>query len=233
MPKANWTNGATGSIAGASTGASIGSVIPGVGTAIGAGVGGLVGGLTGLFGGGRKKKKKISTFDKRQQQLNEAQHQSILGEGPLADLYNYNPEQANEVFDKTFANPAYRDLNERAIPSVTGQFRKAGLENSSYVADAVSRLARDVQEGLDAQRGQYLQGQQQQSQTAKRNAVENLQNRQTFAVDTAGQSGYQGFDIDKILKSISPEQIDQVKEYFNGRDNNLKTSAGTTSVAPV
>lgn len=230
MPKANWTNGTTGALSGASSGAAIGSVIPGIGTAIGAGIGGLVGGISGLFGGGRKKKKKVSTFDKRQQQLNEAQHQSILGQGPLADLYNYDPQKANEVFDKNVANPAYRNLNEQAIPSVTGQFRKNGLENSSYVADAVSRLARDVQEGLDAQRGQYLYGEQKEAQNAKRNAIENIQNRSTFAVDTAGQSGYKGFDIDKVLKSITPENIDQVRQYFK---SNTSGSPGTTTTAPV
>lgn len=211
---ADWTGGATGALGGASTGATIGSVIPGVGTAIGAGVGGLIGGVAGLFGGGKKKKKKVSAFDKRQQKLNEQQHQAVLGEGPLADLYNYDPEAANKVFDQNIANPAYRKFQEDVVPGITGQFRSNGLMNSSYAGDAISKLARDVQESLNSQRTQYLYGEQKDAQTAKRNAVDSLQNRQTFAYDK-NPGGGGGFDINKVLNSISPEMIDQAKNYFN------------------
>ncbi len=209
---ADWTGGATGALSGASTGATLGSVIPGVGTAIGAGVGGLIGGVAGLFGGGRKKKKKVSAFDKRQQQLNAQQHEAILGKGPLADLYNYDPEAANAVFDQNIARKAYRDLNESAIPSITGQFRNQGLMQSSYAGDAVAKLARDVQENLDAQRTQYLYGEQQDARAARRNAVDALQGRQTFAYDTS--AGNRGFDINAVLKSITPEMTDQLADYF-------------------
>lgn len=209
---ADWTGGATGALGGASTGASIGSVIPGVGTAIGAGIGGLVGGIAGLFGK-KKKKKKVSAFDKRQQALNENQHQAVLGKGPLADLYNYDPEAANAVFDQNIANPAYRKFQEDVIPGITGQFRSNGLMTSSYAGDAISKLARDVQENLNAQRTQYLYGEQQDARTAKRNAVDSLQNRQTFAYDKNASGG--GFDINKVLGSITPDMIDQAKNYFS------------------
>lgn len=209
---ADWTGGATGALSGASTGATIGSVIPGVGTAIGAGIGGLVGGVAGLFGGKKKKKKKVSSLDKRQQELNKQQHEAVLGKGPLADLYNYDPEAANAVFDQNIARKAYRDLNESAIPSVTGQFRNQGLMNSSYAGDAIGKLTRDVQENLDAQRTQYLYGEQKDARTAKRSAVEGLQNRQTFAYDTS--AGNSGFDINSVLKSVTPEMTDQIANYF-------------------
>ena len=209
----NFTGGASGALGGASTGAMIGSAIPGIGTAIGAGVGGLFGGIAGLFGGGRKRRRRVSTLDKRQQRLNAQQHEAVLGQGPLASLYNYNPEAANDVFDKTIANPAYRRLNEDLIPSVTGQFRSQGLMNSSYAGDAIAKLGRDVQEGLDAQRTQYLYGEQKDAQTSRRNAVENLQNRQTFALDTAGGRS-RGFDIDRVLGSVTPDMLSQLTNTF-------------------
>lgn len=210
---ADWGGAATGALGGASTGATIGSIIPGVGTAIGAGVGGLVGGVAGLFGSKKKKKKKVSSLDKRQEQLNAQQHDSILGKGPLADLYNYDPEAANAVFDKNVANPAYRKFQEDLAPKITGQFRSNGLQNSSYAGDALAKTARDIQENLDAKRGEYLYGEQKDARTAKRTAVENLQNRQTFAYDkNAGTGG--GFDINSILKSITPEMTDQLANYF-------------------
>ena len=136
-----------------------------------------------------------------------------MGQGPLADLYNYDPEAANAVFDKNIANKAYRDLKEQAIPGITGQFRSLGLMDSSYAGDAISKLTRDVQEHLDAQRSQYLYGEQKDARSAKRNAVDALQGRQTFAYDTAAQQG-RGFDINQVLKSVTPEMIDQAKNYF-------------------
>lgn len=213
---ANWTGGATGALGGASTGATIGSVVPGVGTAIGAGVGAIAGGLAGLFGSGKKKKKKVSSLDKRQQALNKQQHESILGKGPLADLYNYDPEQANAVFDKIQARPAQRNFAEKTVPTITGAFRSDGLQNSSYVGDALSKAGRDVQENLDALRSEYLYSEQNNARNAKRSAVENLQNRQTFAYDkAAGTNG--GFDINSVLKSITPEMTDQLANYFKNK----------------
>lgn len=213
---ADWTGAATGALGGASTGASIGSIIPGIGTGIGAGVGALAGGVAGLFGGPKKKKKKkISSLDKRQQKLNTMEHDAILGQGPLADLFNYDPEQANAVFDKNISNPAYRKFKEELAPGITGQFRKQGLMDSSYAGNALSKTARDIQENLDAKRAEYLYGEQNNARTAKRSAIENLQNRQTFAYDrSAGTGNNGGFDINQVLKSITPQMTDQLAEYF-------------------
>ena len=204
MPKPDYTGGAGGAISGAATG----SMIAGPYGAI---AGGLFGAGAGLFGGISRKKKKLSFLDKQQQALNTSQHEAVLGQGPLADLYNYNPEGANDVFEKTIANPAYRNFKEKLAPEVTGQFRSHGLMNSSYAGDALSKLARDVQEGLDAQRTQYLYGEQKDARTAKRSAVENLQNRQTFAYDTSAPASS---GIDSILKSLTPENIEEFKKYF-------------------
>ena len=207
MPKADLGSGASGAVSGATTGGMVGGVP-------GAVVGGLFGGAVGLFSGSKKKKKKkISTLDKNQQLLNDEQHQAVHGEGPLADLYNYDPEKANEVFDKTISNPAYRNFKENVVPGITGQFRSNGLMQSSYAGDALSKAGRDVQESLDAQRSKYQYGEQKEARSAKQNAVENLQNRQTFAYDKAAPSNG-GFDISKILDSIGPEALDAVKNYF-------------------
>lgn len=192
---------------GAASGAAAGSsVLPGVGTV----VGGILGGVAGWFGGKKKKKKKkISTLDEDQKKLNKAQHQSIFGEGPLADLYNYDPEKANEVFDKTIGRYAYRNLHEKSIPELTGQFRNKGLMQSSYAGDAVGKLVRDVQESLDAQRAQTLYNEQKEARGAKRNAVENLQNRQTFAYEQQNPSKSSG----NVMDLINPENLDKVGDF--------------------
>lgn len=192
---ANFTGAAQGAIQGAVAGGVPGAVIGGIG---------------GLFGRGKKRKKQ-STFDEQQQKLNESQYAGVYGEGPLSDLYNYNPDAANSVFNQNIARPAYRGFQENIIPQITGQFRSQGLQNSSYAGEALSNAGRDVQESLDAQRSKYLYGQEQASQGARRQAIENLQNRSTFAYEKP--SG--GFDINSILQSIPQEAWTQVKDYFN------------------
>lgn len=80
--------------------------------------------------------------------------------------------------------------------------------NSSYAGDALSRLARDVQESLDTQRAKYMYQQQGDAQNAKRNAIENLQNRNTFGYEQNAPEGQGGFDISKVLGSIDPKMLD-------------------------
>ncbi len=197
-------------------GGAASNAVSGTATGLGlAGVPGAVaGGVLGLFGGllgGRKKKKKRSTLDKRQQMINQQQQQGLMGQGPLADLYNYDPEKANAVFDKTVGRPAYRNFQENIVPGITGSFRKHGLEESGYVTDALGKAGRDVQEGLDAQRSQYLYGQESEAREAKRSAVENYQNRNTQERQDRGEGG---FDIASIIKSIPPEAVKGVIDYF-------------------
>lgn len=219
---ADWGGGLSGAGSGAITGASVGGVP-------GAIAGGVIGGLGGLFGK-RRKKKRLSAYDKKQQELYDIEHQAILGEGPLADLYNYSPEKANAVFEQTIANPAYRNFQEKLAPQITGQFRNAGLMNSSYAGDALSRTARDIQESLNAQRSQYLYGQELNAQNAKRNAIQNIQNRSTFAYDKSAPSG--GFDINSILNQITPERVDQFKDWWK-KEPEGSVASGTTSPAPI
>lgn len=196
---------------GAASGAAGGALTGlGLGGAPGAVAGGLLGFAGGLFGG-RKKKKKRSTLDKRQQMINEQQAQGLMGQGQFADLYNYDPEKANAVFDKNVARRAQRDWSETTVPGITGNFRKMGLEESGYVADAVAKSGRDVQESLDAQRANYLYGQESEARGAKRSAIENYQNRNTQERQTRGQGG---FNINDIIKSIPPEAIAGVMDYF-------------------
>lgn len=196
---------------GAAKGAAAGATTLGsVGGPWGALAGGVLGAGAGLFG--KKKKRKISTLDKNQQRLNQSQTDAMFGEGPLADLYNYDSEQANEVFDRSYADPAYRNFNEKLAPGITGQFRKQGIQDSSYSADALARTGRDIQESLNAQRGQYLYGEEKEAKGAKRGAIKDLQDRQNFAYD---KNSTGDFDIDSILEKFTPEVMGQMKKYFD------------------
>lgn len=200
----DWAGAASGAVGGATVGG-------GVGGPWGALAGSVVGGAAGLFGSNKRKRKKISGLDKNQKKLNKDQHAAVYGEGPLADLYNYDPDQANSVFDQTVANPAYRNYKEKLLPETTGAFRSQGLQNSSYVGDAVTKMARDIQESLDAQRSKYLYGEQKEAKAAKQNAINNLQSQSTFSYDTSPGST----TIDDILKNVTPDQIKELKNWID------------------
>jgi len=215
---------AGGAASGAMAGGYAGSAFGPAGTAVGAAAGGIL----GLFGGGKKKKKKRSTLDDRQQKLYGDQNAAIYGEGPLSDIYDYNPEAANEVFDKTIGRPAYRKFEENVIPKITGQFRGGNIQNSSYTGEALSRAGRDVQEGLDAQRSQYLYNEQKDARQAKRDAIKDVMNTQTFAYDTSPQ---EKGTIDQILESLGPEAGQWFADFLKSSKGQPRAKTGGGSMA--
>lgn len=233
MAKYSAASGLTGALGGAATGAQLGSIVPGIGTAIGAVGGGLIGGVAGLFGSKKKKTKKpkqLSTFDPMQQQLYQQYMQSLTGNGPFSDLYNFNAEQANQAFDANVSRPAYRSFRENVIPQITGQFRQGNLMNSSYAGDALSRAGRDVQENLDAQRSAMQFQGQQQSQASKQNAINSLLNTQSFAYSKPGEQ--KPSTIDQILNSVAPSAGEWFADYLRPKNNQYASGPGNPNYSP-
>lgn len=192
-------------LSGAASGAALGSSVPGVGTLFGAGAGALA----GLFGSKNKKKKRNSTFDPQQQGLYDQQMQGLQGQGQFADLYNFNAETAGQNFDQNVSRPAYRNFQENIIPGITGQFRSGGLQNSSYAAEGLSRAGRDVQEGLNAQRTNYMYQGQEAANQRKAQGAQNLLGMTTFDYQQPGQNG-----IDQILGSLAQPTADWLSRNF-------------------
>ncbi len=174
MPKVDYGNVASGVLAGAATGSAFGP--------IGSAVGGLGGGLLGLFSK-RKKKKKISTLDKNQTDLYDKYTQGINGKGDFAGLFNFDSKSASDLFTKTTAQPAYKNFKENVIPGITGQFRGGNLQNSSYLAGALSKAGTDVQTNLDNQLAQMLHKGQEDSVNRRINGLNGILNMQTFAYE--------------------------------------------------
>jgi phage tail tape-measure protein len=201
---------ASGAASGAISGASIGSTFGPWGTAAGS----VIGGLGGLFGSKKKKKKPgtISTLDPKQQQLYNDYVNGIRGEGSLGNLYNYDAESANQNFDKNVSRPAYRNFQENIVPTITGQFRKDNLGQSSYAGQALSRAGRDVQENLDAQRSNMIFNGQQQAQNSKQNAITGVLGMSNFANTKPKAPTPSG--IDQILGSIAPQAGEWFADYL-------------------
>ena len=171
----------------------------------------IFGGLATGFFGGKKKMKKRSTFDKPQKQLYGDYVNSIRGQGPFADMYNYDAEGANANFDKNVGRPAYRNFQENIIPGITGQFRSQGIGNSSYTGEALGRAGRNVQESLDAKRSDMQFQGQQNANTNKMNGIQNILGMTTFDYQQPEQS-----PLDKILSSVGPAAAKYATSYFGG-----------------
>ena len=217
MAKYDAGAGVSGAVSGAATGSTFGPA--------GAVFGGIVGGVTGLFGSKKKKKKKpkqISTLDPQQQALYGDYVNSIRGEGPFSDLYNYDAEGANQNFDKNVSRPAYRNFSENVIPGITGQYRSQNLMNSSYSGEALSRAGRDVQENLDAQRSNMQFQGQQNAQTSKQNAINGVLNMQTFA--NQRPEAQKSSSIDQILGKVAPQAGEWFADYLKGSGGSSKSS---------
>lgn len=204
---------------GALSGGAAGSTFGPFGTAIGA----VGGGILGLFGK-KKKKKKLSTFDDEQQRLYGDYVKGLRGQGEFSDLYNFDAGQANDVFDKTVANPAYRNYQENIIPGITGNFRGKNLQNSSYLGQSLARTGRDVQEGLDAQRSKYIFEGQQNAQNRKGNAINSVLGMNTFDYDntTGGNKNI----IDQVLEAAGPQAGQWFANYLK-QSNNKSTISGS------
>lgn len=174
---------------------------------------GLFGGaVTGLFGLNKKKKpKRRSTLDPQQQALYQDYVNSIRGEGPFADMYNFDEEAANQNFDKNVSRPAYRNFQENIIPGITGQFRAGNLGNSSYTGEALGRVGRDVQEGLDARRSDMIFQGQNQAKQNKQTGINNILNTTTFDWQMPRKSS-----LDNILESVGPAAAKYASQYMGG-----------------
>lgn len=206
MAKYNVGSGVSGAI----SGGSLGSMFGPIGTAVGA----VGGGFAGLFGSKKKrqKNKKMSTLDPQQQGLYNDYISSIRGEGPFSDMYNFDSKGYNDVFDQTVSRPANRNFQENIVPQITGQFRSNNLQNSSYAGESLSRAGRDVQENLDAQRSQNIFQGQQQANSNKQNAINNILNTQTFAYNKGTERTPSG--IDQILNTVAPQAGEWFADYI-------------------
>lgn len=214
----NFGSGASGAMSGASIGAQFGG-------GPGAAIGGALGGIAGLFGKTKKRKpKRVSTLDPQQQGLYNDYVGSLRGQGPFSDMYNFDANQANQVFDANTARPAYRGFQENIIPQITGQFRGNNLMNSSYTGDALARRGRDVQENLDALRMQNQFAGQQQSQANRQNAIQNILGMNTFDYQ---QRAPKSNMIDQILGATGPA----AGQWFSNFLNKGPSTPSTTSAS--
>ena len=157
----------------------------------------LLGSLaSSAFGAFRKRRKRRSTFDDRQQRLYDMLDEALYGRGPQADLYNVNPEEWKDYFERNVRQPAMESFQKETVPTITGQFRGGNLMNSTYAGEALAGAGAKLQKGLDAQLADILFKAKQASLERRSRAISDQLGRNTFDYEdtenpwmTAAQEG--------------------------------------------
>lgn len=172
-------------------------------------------GIQAIINGGNKPKK-ISTLDKTQKNIYKDYAAGINGQGPQADLFNFNPEQTTDVFNKIYAQPAAENFKRNIVPSITGAFRGGNIQNSSYAGQALAQAGTDVQTNLNAHMSKMLYDAQNSSIERRLGAIRDILGVQTFAYQKPQQgagdaffsglsSGAQDLGFEYAKKAFSPQ----------------------------
>ncbi len=94
---------------------------------------------------------KESKMEKTKRKLVDQLINSLGGEGPFADLYN--PSQ--EVFQKSFVDPAKAMFNNQIAPQIQQQYIASGQQRGSGLDDQLLRAGVDLDQMLNQQMYQF------------------------------------------------------------------------------
>lgn len=159
------------------------------------GLGGL-GGIGGLFGS--SKPGKISLLDQQQTDLRDQLIQGLQGQGQFANLFSTDPQQTANLFNQAVAQPAITQFQEEVLPQITGQFRGAGLGNSTFAGQASARAG----EGLERQLASALANTQFQQQNTAQNRMQEMLQR-ILGTPSFGYTQPQQSGVSNLFNSIA------------------------------
>lgn len=142
------------------------------------------------------KPSRLSSLDPTQQNMFDLYARALTGEGgPLADIFGFDAEGLRDMFQESYAAPAYQQFQEEVIPGITGQFRGGNLQNSSYLGGALGKAGTDVQNNLNQQLSQMMYQAQQASLDRRQKGLQDILGTQTFA--------YQSSPIMQLLQALA------------------------------
>ena len=133
--------------------------------------------------GGSTHEKNISMLTPEQQQL----FQQTIGQlgpdfmGAMGQfLQPQSAEDYQDVFQKSYVDPAMMAMERQVIPGIQQRFTDANAGSSSALNQALAQSATDLSTSLGSQYGQFLQGQQQ-NQLNAMGMFGNMAGQQTFS----------------------------------------------------
>jgi len=129
-----------------------------------------------LLSGSTQHAGNVSLLTDEQQQLFS---QLLTGLGPqlqgtLGGLLQPGEQDYQDVFQKSYVDPAMQALNQQIIPGIQQQFADTGSSASSALNQALAQSASDVSTAIGSQYGQFLQGQQAMQQQGQLGGIQGL-----------------------------------------------------------
>lgn len=121
----------------------------------------------------------------------------ITGLGPQAQetfgnfLQPMGKEEMDEVFQKSYVDPAMQTFEQQIVPGIQQRFTDANAASSSALNQALAQSAGDLSTALGSQYGQFFQNQQQQQLQALSQFLP-LLSGQTFSPLIQQQQGILG-----------------------------------------
>lgn len=105
-----------------------------------------------------------------------------------------------ELFEKSYVNPAMQTFNRQVLPSIQQQFVDAGAGSSSALNQALAEAATDVTTNLGSQFGNFFQ-QQQQNKLGALGQLGGLAGQKTLEPTTEEIQGWLGPVLDAVIKA--------------------------------
>lgn len=148
----------------------------------------------------------------------------LTGAGAAGQAYQdiIQPGDFEQEFQKTIADPAMLQYQQRVLPAITQQFVDANAGSSSAMNQAMAASAQDLTTMLGAQYGQFAQ-QQRQNQLTGLGQMGQLAGQQT-QLPLIGQQQGIGGNITTLLATIAP-YIPQIIAAFRGQGGGLEADA--------
>jgi hypothetical protein len=192
---------------GAATGAAVGSVVPGIGTTVGGILGAAAGGLFG------RRKNRETKIQKKQRELVDDLLSSLKGNGPYSGLFTANPDD----FERSFAAPARARFRNQTAPQIQQKYISLGMQNSTGLEDALTRAGVDMDQLINENYLNYLQGAQNRASSAIGQILG--QGAGASSAQSWGDSALEG--IGGYLSSPSfRNNIEGILNAFNKQKNN-------------
>lgn len=135
--------------------------------------------------------KERNVLNKNQQMMEDYIMQALQGEGPLGQIGQYDPATSAQQFNDAVAQPLITQFQEEVMPGITGQFRGAGLGNSTFAGQASARAGEGLERQLASGLAQYQQADKQSALDRLLQLFSTGFGRQTKAFEQPTQSAFE------------------------------------------
>lgn len=129
----------------------------------------VIGGVSAMassFLSSKSGRNKETKMQKTQRKLVDQLLQSLYGQGPMSDLYNFD----QDIFNKSFVEPAQAKFRNQIAPQIQQKFIAGGQQRSTGLQDTLTRAGVD----LDSEINKYMYQAQQDALNRKQGTINSI-----------------------------------------------------------